>query len=409
MAPTSAAPSRWAVPATVVGLALGPAVGLGFARFGYTLLLPPMRSDLSWSFAEAGVTNAVNALGYLLGALVAARAATVLGARRAFLGGMVVAAVAMALSATSGLYWAILLWRLVGGAAGAVTFVVGGGIVAQLGAAHGRSRATVLLGVYFGGVAAGIALTGLVLPPVLSATGDHAGWRWGWLLLGVAGVAATAVAAFAARGAPDPVPAPPLASKGYAHLRVLAPVMVAYGLFGVGYISYMTFIVAFLAGEGAGAADIATFWVALGVAGIVGGFAWGPVLGRLRAGRGVALVTVVLAAGAGLPLLSRSTPVGLASAVLFGGSFLAVVTAVTAAARHVLEPYRWTPAIAALTVVFAAGQCVGPVLSGVLSDGPGGVRTGLVASVVVLLLGAAAALAQRDQMDTIERHARPQA
>ena len=390
------APSRSAGIGTVVGLALGPAVGLGFARFGYALLLPPMRSDLGWSFAEAGITNAVNALGYLLGALVAARAGAALGARRAFVGGMAVAAVAMALSATSGVYWLILLWRLVSGVAGAVVFVVGGGIAARLGGSSGRSMATVLLGVYFAGGAAGIALSGLAVPPVLSAMGAHAGWRWGWLLLGAVGLVATAVAAVAARRAPEPEPMPPLAPKGYGHLRVLGPSMVAYGLFGVGYISYMTFIVAFLAGEGAGAADIATFWVVLGLAGVVGGFAWGPLLGRLRGGHGVALVTVVLAAGAGLPLLSRSTPVGLASAVLFGGSFLAVVTAVTAVARQVLPAYRLTPAIATLTVVFAAGQCIGPVLAGVLSDGPGGVRTGLVASVVVLLVGAAAAIAQRD-------------
>ncbi len=37
-----------------VGLALGPAVALGLARFAYALLLPAMRTDLSWSFAQAG-------------------------------------------------------------------------------------------------------------------------------------------------------------------------------------------------------------------------------------------------------------------------------------------------------------------------------------------------------------------
>ncbi|MGH3781376.1 MAG: hypothetical protein ACRDRO_12310, partial [Pseudonocardiaceae bacterium] len=36
-----------------LGLAVGPAVALGFARFAYALLLPPMRSSLHWSFATA--------------------------------------------------------------------------------------------------------------------------------------------------------------------------------------------------------------------------------------------------------------------------------------------------------------------------------------------------------------------
>ena len=51
---------------------MGPAVALGFGRFAYALLLPPMRADLGWSFAQAGALNTANAAGYLIGALVAA-------------------------------------------------------------------------------------------------------------------------------------------------------------------------------------------------------------------------------------------------------------------------------------------------------------------------------------------------
>jgi hypothetical protein len=37
----------------VVGLGMGPTVALGLARFAYALLLPAMRPDLGWDFAEA--------------------------------------------------------------------------------------------------------------------------------------------------------------------------------------------------------------------------------------------------------------------------------------------------------------------------------------------------------------------
>ena len=83
------------------------------------------------------------------------------------------------------------------------------------------------------------------------------------------------------------------------------------------------------------------------------------------------------------------------SALLFGGSFLSVVTAVTAVARRSLQPHHWTPAIAGLTAAFAVGQCLGPVLAGVLSDGPAGLSVGLALSVGVLLAGAVVALTQR--------------
>lgn len=67
-------PARWSTGRQLLvalGLALGPAVALGFARFAYALLLPPMRSALGWSFATAGVMNTANAAGYLIGAVTA--------------------------------------------------------------------------------------------------------------------------------------------------------------------------------------------------------------------------------------------------------------------------------------------------------------------------------------------------
>jgi MFS family permease len=82
------------------------------------------------------------------------------------------------------------------------------------------------------------------------------------------------------------------------------------------------------------------------------------------------------------------------SAVLFGGSFLAVVAAATAVARRSVAQHHWAPAIGTLTVAFAIGQCFGPVLAGVLSDGPAGLRLGLSLSAGLLVAGAVVALAQ---------------
>src|SRR5690606_2593566 len=48
----------------------GAAVSVGFARFGYALILPAMQTDLHLNYAEAGWLNTANSLGYLLGALL---------------------------------------------------------------------------------------------------------------------------------------------------------------------------------------------------------------------------------------------------------------------------------------------------------------------------------------------------
>lgn len=62
--------------------------------------------------------------------------------------------------------------------------------------------------------------------------------------------------------------------------------------------------------------------------------------------------------------------------------------------RRTLPEHAWARGIAAFTVLFAAGQVAGPLLTGLLADRAGGLRLGLGVSAVVLLLGAALAWGQ---------------
>jgi predicted MFS family arabinose efflux permease len=176
----------------------------------------------------------------------------------------------------------------------------------------------------------------------------------------------------------------------------LVPIFATYTLFGAGYIAYMTFIVAFLRTRGLDESQLAIFWAILGAAAIPAAFIWGPILSRLREGRGVAAVMLVVLAGAVLPLVASGPFAAFGSAALFGGSFLAVVTAVTEVGRRATPVESWTRVIGALTVALALGQCVGPILAGVLSDGTSGLRAGMLLSALLLAGGALVALRQRD-------------
>ena len=79
----------------IAALSLGPAVSNSFARFAYALLLPAMRAELELSYSQAGALNTANALGYLAGALIAARYASRVGNRRMFRAGMIVTVTAL--------------------------------------------------------------------------------------------------------------------------------------------------------------------------------------------------------------------------------------------------------------------------------------------------------------------------
>ncbi|HUY57285.1 MAG TPA: YbfB/YjiJ family MFS transporter [Candidatus Micrarchaeaceae archaeon] len=379
--------------ALAVRLALGPAVALGLARFAYALLLPSMRAELNWSFTTAGAINTANAMGYLAGALLAAQIARRTGARRAFVTGLAVTVVSLAATGATDNVIALAAVRALSGVSGAICFITGAGLVAEGAGSISAPRVASLLGIYFAGGGAGIVVSGLAIPPLLAAAPAAVGWRWGWFLLGVLGAVGFVFAAPAARASREP-PVSGATEKGWPARR-LGTMLIGYGLFGAGYIAYMTFIVAFLKSQGAGPGEVTVFWVLLGTASIGGAFAWAYPIAALRGGRGPSLVLAVVSTGALLPLLSRSPAAAMGSAVLFGGSFLAVVTAVTVVARRSLQPKHWTPAIAALTVAFALGQCIGPLVAGRVSDGPAGLSDGLGLSVALLLGGALLALGQR--------------
>src|ERR1700742_1466350 len=89
----------------VVGLAMGPAVALGLARFAYALLLPSMRADLGWSFADAGALNTANAAGYLAGALAAAPFGKRVGDKTLFGAGLLLTAPAIGASGLTPNYY----------------------------------------------------------------------------------------------------------------------------------------------------------------------------------------------------------------------------------------------------------------------------------------------------------------
>ncbi len=377
----------------VAGLAMGPAVGLGLGRFGYALLLPAMRADLGWSYAVAGTMNTANAVGYLIGALAAAPIAARMGDKRSFMAGMLLTALSLLATGLATDIAALALLRVVAGAAGALSLVTGGALASAAGGGGSRGRPTLALGVYFGGAGFGMVVSAIAVPVLVASVG----WRSGWFVLGALGLLGATVAL------PASARAPAVSGHGSWRLPAFSPratrgmrtVLTSYVLFGAGYIAYTTFIVAYLRTRlGFDAGEVTLFWGCAGVAATVAGLVWGPLLARSTGGRGVAAANAMVMLGAVLPVLLPTHGAVFASAVLFGGSFLIVPTSVTAFARKAVAPPAWTAAIAMLTTGFAVGQCVGPLLSGEVSDRSYGLAGGLLLSGVVLAAASLIALLQ---------------
>lgn len=381
-----------------LALSLGAAVSLGITRFAYGLLLPAMREDLGWSYALAGALNTSNAAGYLLGALL-----TPLLLRRVQPGTLMLAS-SLAASVLMAFGWlftdstAWLVQRLAAGVASAFLLISSSLLAARLGAGE-PGRAAWLIGLYYGGTGIGISLSALVVPAVFAlAEGRPHAWAWAWAALALACFAGTAALRWpAAQLASAPGAASPQAGPGGSRVRVrdFAFGLAGYCMFGVGYIGYMTFVVALLREQGLPAASITAFYALLGVAVMVSPRLWVRLLDGYRDGRPLALLNALLGVATLMPALGSAWPLVFVSGLLFGSVFLSVVASTTALVRHNLPASQWAAGIGAFTIVFAAGQIVGPTVVGWIADGPGGLARGFVVSALALWLGAALALLQR--------------
>ena len=376
---------------SAIALALAAAVSLGLARFSYALLLPLMRDDLGWSYTTAGAMNTVNAAGYLVGALLMPLALRRWSARRLLLcGGFGAAALLIAHGAVTG-DAALYALRLLTGVASAATFVAGGLLTARLASQGDAQAAGLVLGLYYGGIGIGIVASALLVPLIGERHAAHA-WQGAWIALGVAAAIATALTGAATR-AIDQRPAAATA-RGHFDWPRFVYGLVGYFLFGLGYIGYMTFVVALLREQRLGATTITAFYALLGLAAIASSWLWAGLLQRERGGGAMRLLCALVALATLLPVLSAHPLAVFASGLLFGAVFVSVVASTTALVRHNAPPAAWPAGISLFTIMFAAGQIVGPTLVGWVADG-GGLTRGLACSAAVLLVGALAAWGQR--------------
>jgi predicted MFS family arabinose efflux permease len=272
----------------------------------------------------------------------------------------------------------LLLLRLLNGFGGGLVFVGGATVVLQ----HSRERGIAPpLGLYYSGPGLGIAISGGLVPLLL---GPQLGLSWQliWIALGASGLLAMAVMEPHLRAAPPAAPAdqPRRAVAPLADYRRVWPMMLAFGIYGMGYIGYMTFVIAYLQSIHGTVALVQWFWLGLGICAAIGGSLWAPLIDRIGPRPGMALILTALSSAALLPALVPHPLSFIASAILFGGSFLSVVTAMTTDVRLRIPADHWATVTGHAVAAFATGQLLGPTLTGLVADLPGGLALGMLVS-----------------------------
>ena len=355
---------------------------LGVARFAYTPLLPIMQKQAGLGIAEAGWLAALNYAGYLSGALIASLISDLVLKDRLYRIGMIVAIVSTAMM---GLTDNLMLWiasRFLAGLSSAAAMLLGTGLILNwLIRHHHRPE----LGIHFTGIGMGIASCAAAV----WLMAPHFDWQAQWFIF--SGIACLlAYPALAWLPPPDTSgmtkSGQPMADNPPSRL-FLTIFMAAYFCAGVGYVVSATFIVAIVDRLPGMAGHGTLVFLAIGIAAAPACINWDLIArytGELNALILAALLQIV---GIVLPVAVDGLIPAIFGALLFGGTFIGMVSLVlTMAGRY--YPTRPAKMMGKMTLAYGAAQIIGPAVVGWLGTRSGSYAGGLYLAAGVMAVGA---------------------
>lgn len=386
----------------LVGGLLTLVVAMGVGRFAYAPILPAMQAATGLGGDGAGLLASLNYLGYFLGAAAAGWVPH--GAVRTWTF-RVALVVSVATTAAMGLTTDFLMWsvlRFLSGLASAGMFILG---IAMVLDALVRAGAESRAGWMYTGVGTGIAGSGLFV----ALFGNRLGWDGDWLALGaLCTLLAVPVWLWVSDHAPQQAARAAAAAGGLSAPLLL--LTAAYFLEGAGYIVTGTFLVAMLKRAPDTAAIGEAAWMVAGLAAIPSALLWAAVGRRIGGWRALILAHAVQAVGIVLPLAGLGAVGGFASAALFGGTFVGIVTLAFTLGRQ-LSGGASAKVVGALTAAYGLGQILAPLPAGIVVERTGSFAAALIGAAAVVALGAVclaigAALARRGERVSSEEAAR---
>jgi predicted MFS family arabinose efflux permease len=358
-------------------LALAAAIGIG--RFVYTPILPPMVEALQLTKAQAGLIASANFVGYLAGALVAALSLP--GSRRAWLmGSLAVNALCLGAMGVTTALPLFLLLRLIAGIASAFALIFSSALVLDRLASAGRGG---LSAVHFAGVGSGIAVSAALVAILVR---DGATWSTLWFASAV--LAAIAGLTVLWMVPPEPSVAPPAAPTARAKVSAdFAALVVAYGLFGFGYIITATFIVDMVRGTAALRPLEPYIWVLFGLSAAPSVALWTGFGRRWGVLKTFAVASIVEAAGVAASALWLHALGVIVAALFVGGTFMGLTALGLIAARETADGDP-RGRIALMTASFSFGQILGPAFAGFVYDATGSLAMPSLVAAAALVLAA---------------------
>lgn len=368
---------RWALAVGMLGLVST----FGIARFIYTPLLPLMQTQLGFGEDWAGLLASANYVGYLCGALIAMFIHTIDTKRRLFRLAIVLAALSNIGMGISLHDTTQLFLRFFSGLASAGGMVIGSGLMML--AINPRHSSTAL-SIHFAGIGLGIVLGALW---VLGLQ-HFQSWQGLWissgiliLLLGLPGLLFSPWQLHPHKQVAIDTAVPHKAFKWLISLIALA-----YFCEGVGYVISATFLVSILQ-KGTLLPHLGDYaWVVVGLAAAPSCWLWAQLAQRIGEFRALTLAYLVQAVGVVLPVISTSEVAAMLGALLFGGTFMGIVSMVLMYGGK-LGGSRPTRLMGLLTACFGVAQIIGPAVAGWIAEQQGNFNLPLILASAITVTG----------------------
>ena len=354
---------------------------LGIARFAYTPLLPLMQQQAGLGISAGGWLASINYLGYLCGAILAAMINDLVLKDRLYRIGLIIAVVSTAGMAVTTDFWLWSLMRFVAGLSSAAGLLLGSGLILNWLIRHDfRSE----LGVHFGGLGLGIFVCAAAVE-IMSAGLD---WSQQWWVLTLLGLVLL-IPAWAWLPPPDSTSvtrAGSVMSDRPPSQRFMRLFILVYFCAGVGYVVSATFIVAIIERlpglEGKGNWS----FMLLGLAATPACIIWDLVARRIGELNALIIAFVLQIIGIVIPIISSNLLLTMLSAVLFGGTFIGIVSLVlTMAGRY--YPTRPAKMMGKMTISYGIAQISAPAITGLIADFSGSYDNGLYLAAIMMLIG----------------------
>ena len=354
---------------------------MGVARFAYTPMLPFMQAQTGMGDALAGWLAGWNYVGYLSGVLLVTRLKNLMLKDRLYRIGLLLAVLTTGMMA---LGEAPALWaasRYLAGLSTAAGLMLGSGLILNWLIRHGHRSE---LGIHFSGLGIGIVLGGLLV----EASGPLVDWRGQWWVLTAAG-ALLLIPAW--RWLPLPDQGQPLQARHTEGVREPAPIWLwllqaAYLCAGFGYVINATFTVLITEQQPALGGQGGLMWLLVGVAAAPAPVLWDRVARRLGYLRSLQIAYVLQIGGILLPVLSGSLTAAIASALLFGSTFIGIVSLVLTMVG-VRYPAHPASVMARLTLGYGVAQILAPIVAGELAELTGTFHGSLLMVSAIMVLG----------------------